>query len=40
LTTSSSQMCMGAKPPYPMESTTVMGGSTVLPIHLVKNTSN
>jgi len=27
---------MGAKPPYPMESTTVTGNSTVLAIHLVK----
>ena len=36
LATSRSQMRMGAKPPYPMESTTVTGGSTVLPIHLVR----
>ena len=33
---SGSQMCMGAKPPYPMESTTVTGSSTILPAHLVK----
>ena len=33
--TSGSQVCMGAKPPYPMEST-VMGSSTVLPMHPVK----
>jgi len=25
---------MGAKPPYPIESTTVTGSNTVLPIHL------
>ena len=27
-------MCMGAKPPYPMERTIGTGSSTVLPIHL------
>ena len=37
LATSRSKMCMGAKPPYPMESTTVAGNSTVLAIHLVKD---
>jgi len=35
LVTSRSQMCMGDKPPYSKESTTVTGSSTVLPIHLV-----
>jgi len=34
--TSTSQMCMGAKPSYLVESTTVTGSSTVLPIRLVK----
>ena len=29
LATSRSQMCMGAKPPYPMESTTVTGSRTI-----------
>ena len=37
LATSRSQMCVGAKPPYAMESTTLTGRSTVLPIHLVKS---
>ena len=34
LATSGSQLYMGAKPPYPVESTTVTGSSTVLSIHL------
>ena len=29
-------MCRETKPPYPVETTTVTGSSTVLPIHLVK----
>ena len=28
---------MGAKPPHPMERTTVTGSSTVLPVHLMTN---
>jgi len=36
LATSGSQLYMGAKPPYPVESTTVTGSSTVLSIHFVK----
>ena len=27
---------MGAKPPYPMESTTIMGRNTVVTIHMMK----
>ena len=33
LTTSRSQMYMGAKPPYPVESTTVTGSNTVSTQH-------
>ena len=38
LPTSKTQMCMGAKPPHPMESTTVTGSSTVLHMYMYQYT--